>query len=171
MPGMKTQRWLVVASLGLAAVVVGCANPGIVAMSQNTYMLVKQDRGGIFGNIAALKAEVIQEANSFAASQGKVAVPIAAKDTSLIPGVRFASFEYQFRLVDPSDPAARQGSLMPRPDMVIENTGKTTVEVINKDSGKKDVYADLMKLDDLRKRGILSDEEFTAQKKKLLLEN
>lgn len=170
MPGMKTQRWLVVASLGLAAVVVGCANPGIVAMSQNTYLLVKSDRAGIFGNVAALKAEVIQEANSFAAGQGKVAVPINSRETPVSPG-HFATFEYQFQLVSPSDPAAGRGALMPMPNTVIESTGKTTVEVINKESAKKDVYADLMKLDDLRKRGILSDEEFTAQKKKLLLEN
>ena len=30
------------------------------------------------------------------------------------------------------------------------------------------LYKDLMKLDDLRKRGILTQEEFQAQKKKLL---
>ena len=33
---------------------------------------------------------------------------------------------------------------------------------------KKDVYAELIRLDDLRKRGILTDAEFEVQKKKLL---
>ena len=32
----------------------------------------------------------------------------------------------------------------------------------------KDAYAELIKLDDLRKRGILTEAEFEAQKKKLL---
>jgi hypothetical protein len=31
-----------------------------------------------------------------------------------------------------------------------------------------DLYTELTKLDDLRKKGILTDEEFQAQKKKLL---
>jgi hypothetical protein len=33
---------------------------------------------------------------------------------------------------------------------------------------QNDLYTELMKLDDLRKRGILTDEEFEAQKAKLL---
>jgi hypothetical protein len=36
---------------------------------------------------------------------------------------------------------------------------------------KNDVYAELIKLDDLRKRGILTDAEFEIQKKKLLAGN
>jgi hypothetical protein len=34
--------------------------------------------------------------------------------------------------------------------------------------GKQDMYSELMKLDELRKKGILTDEEFEAQKKRLL---
>jgi len=33
---------------------------------------------------------------------------------------------------------------------------------------KPDLYTELMKLDDLRDKGILTDEEFETQKKKLL---
>ena len=42
-----------------------------------------------------------------------------------------------------------------RADTVTENT-------------QQDVYSELMKLDELRQKGILTDEEFVAQKKKLL---
>lgn len=150
----------------LAAALAGCANPGIVPMSQDTFMLTKADRAGIFGNAAALKAEVIQEANAFAASKGKAAVPIASNETPMAPG-RFASFEYQFRLVDSTDPAARGGALLPRPNTVIENTGKTTVEV-RTEPVKHDVYTELLKLDDLHKRGVLTDAEFAAEKQRLL---
>jgi hypothetical protein len=86
---------------------VSCAsNPGIVQLSPGTYMLSRVDHGGIFGNEAALKANVINDANAFAKSKGKVAVPIS---THLDPrGVgHFASFEYQFRLVDPNEQAER----------------------------------------------------------------
>lgn len=79
---------------------VSCANPGVVKLSDNVYLLSKTDKAGIFGNASALKVEVIQEANQFAASQGKTIMPIELKESPLIVGQRFASIEYQFRLVD-----------------------------------------------------------------------
>lgn len=98
-----------------------------------------------------------------------MAIPLSLRETPLVPGARFASVEYQFRVVDKSDPEARRVSLVPRPDVVIERSEKATVD-IKKDSTNRssDFYAELIKLDDLRKRGILTDAEFEAQKKKLL---
>lgn len=152
-----------------SGLLVACANPGIVKLSPDTYMLARTDRAGIFGNAAALKAEVIQEANSFAERMGKVAIPLSTHEVPMVPG-RFASFEYQFRVVDPGDPEARRTSLVPRPDVVIEKKEQATVDVrSNVDTSKpKDLYGELMKLDDLRKRGILTEAEFEAQKRKLL---
>lgn len=159
--------------LAATVVVAGCANPGIVPLSPDTYMLSRTDKGGIFGNASAMKADVIREANEFAASQGKIAIPISMHETPLIVGARFASVEYQFRVVDKNDPEARRVSLVPRPDIVIEKTEKSSIDVKTKDQTDrpKDVYAELIKLDDLRKRGILTEAEFEAQKKKLLSGN
>jgi len=55
-----------------------------------------------------MKAKVIRDANAFAASKGKVAIPLAANEVPMgtAPG-QFASFEYEFRVVDPADPEAR----------------------------------------------------------------
>lgn len=77
---------------------------------------------------------------------------------------RFASFDYQFRLVDPTSPEARATALVPKADVVMEQTSKATVDVrLKDDSAKpKDVYTELLKLDDLRNRGILSEAEFEA---------
>src|SRR5258708_31649437 len=96
------------ASLGalVAAVVMsGCANPGIVQLSPDTYMRARTDRAGIFGNASAMKAKVIRDANAFAASKGKVAIALAANEVPMgtAPG-QFATFEYEFRVVDPNDP-------------------------------------------------------------------
>ena len=153
----------------LAVVVTGCANPGIVKLSPDTYMLARTDKGGVFGNASAMKADVIREANEFAASQGKIAIPISLNESPMYIG-HFASVEYQFRIVDPASPEAKSTSLVPRPDVVVEQTNKSTVDVRTKDDSakSKDVYIELLKLDDLRKRGILSEAEFEAQKKKLL---
>lgn len=157
-------------SASVVALVAGCANPGVVKISPDTYMLSRTDKGGIFGNAAAMKADVLREANDFAESQGKIAIPIGLKETPLVVGRQFAGVEYQFRVVDKSDPEARRTSLVPRADVVIERNEKIQADVTTKDKtdAKKDVYAELLKLDDLRKRGILTEAEFEAQKRKLL---
>jgi len=69
--------------------------------------------------LAKLKAGVIKDATEFAESMGKVAIPLHSNSTPVYPG-HFATFEYQFRVVDKNDPEARRTSLTPRPDIVIE---------------------------------------------------
>ena len=147
----------------------GCANPSIVKLSPDTYMLSKEDHAGIFGSMAKLKADVISEANAFAESQGKVAIPIAAKESPVGAFGKWASFEYQFRVVDKNDPEARR---TPKPDLTIDKTEKVDVEIKSKDLTAKDrdVYTELIKLDDLREKGILTEEEFQTLKKKVLSE-
>lgn len=151
---------------------VGCANPGIVKLSPDTYMLSRTDKGGIFGNASAMKVDVIREANQFAESQGKIAIPLSSNEVPMGIG-RFASYEYQFRVVEKGDPENRRVNLVPRADVVIEKKEKVNVDIKTKDQTEKskDVYSELIKLDDLLKKGILTQEEFDAQKKKILSEN
>jgi hypothetical protein len=153
----------------LFIVVTGCvANPGVVEMSPGTYMLSRQDKAGIFGNASAMHAAVIEEANKFAASKGKVAIPITTHETPLWPG-HFATFDYQFRLVDPKSPDAVSTPMIQRPDVVVQQTEKKTVDVHSTTAPTPpDVYTELLKLDDLRKKGIITEDEFQAQKAKLL---
>ena len=146
-----------------------CANPGIVKLSPDTYMLSRADRAGIFGNTAKLKASVIKDANKFAESMGKVAIPLSTNETPVYPG-HFATFEYQFRVVDKDDPEAKRTHLVPRADVVIEKKEEIDSNIktetnINKES---DTYSELIKLDDLRKKGIITEEEFEAEKTKIL---
>ena len=149
----------------------GCANPGIVQVSPDTYLLSREDHAGIFGSASSLKAGVIADANAFAASQGKIAIPISTneKPVGRTPG-SWAKFDYQFRVVDQTDAEARRTSLVPRADFVIEKTEKISADIRTKDTTPttKDTYSELIKLDDLRKRGILSDAEFNEQKRNLL---
>jgi len=166
---MRARSAIILCVICLTVVITGCANPGIVKLSPDTYMLTRTDKGGVFGNASRMKANVIREANEFAASQGKVAIPISLKEDPMYIG-HFASVEYQFRVVDKSDPEAGRVSLVPRPNIVIDKTEKSSVDIHTKDQTEKsrDVYVELIKLDDLRKKGILTDAEFEAQKKKLL---
>jgi hypothetical protein len=165
---MITKRFLSMATvLALAA----CASADIVPMGTDTYMISQTSAGGIFTNMGTLKSEVIQRANAFAESKGKVAIPVAAKEQPPFPG-RMPNFEYQFRLVDRNDPRAGGGGLVKTPDVLIENRGQAPSVVVNPPSKEQarspDVYTELLKLDDLRKRGIITEAEFEAQKKRLL---
>lgn len=162
---MKTPTNILSALVALT--LAGCSNPGIVKISPDTYMLTRTDRGGVFGNASKMKAEVIQEANEFAERQGKVAIPISTKETPMAIG-QFASFDYQFRVVDKDDPEAKRTSLVPRADIVVEKTEKISADVRTKEERAPDLYIELTKLDELRKKGIITEEEFIAQKKRLL---
>jgi hypothetical protein len=152
----------------------GCAtNPGIVKTGSGTYTLYKVDYGGIFGNAELLRNGVIAEANTFAENQDKIALPIAAKTHPMGFAGNFASFEYQFRLIDKNDHITIRTHLVSGSDVVADDTGKIVGDGDAKSqSGKPmDRYDELIKLDDLRKRGVINDAEFDAQKKKLLSGN
>jgi hypothetical protein len=75
-------------------------------------------------------------------------------------------------VVDKNDPEARRTSLTPAPDLTINKTEKVNVDIKSKDltAKDKDVYTELIRLDDLRNRGIITEEEFQTLKKKLLSE-
>ena len=147
-----------------AALLAGCANPGIVKVSDNTYILSKEDHAGIFGNSAKLQADVIAQADAFAENQGKVAVGVSTHYTPNGPG-RFASFTYEFKVVDKNDPMARNGYLVARPDVVIQNQQPTTPAQPPPQQG---TYTQLIKLKDLLDKGIITQDEYVAQKKKIL---
>lgn len=150
-----------------AIVLVGCATAEVVPLGSDSFMISQTSAGGLFTNMGALKAEVIKRANAFAERNGKVAVPIASRETPPAPG-RMPNFEYQFRLVDANDPRAPGGGLIPRADMVIENNIHQTPTPNATKPPEKDVYTELLKLDDLRKQGIITDAEFENQKAKIL---
>lgn len=110
-------------ALGALLVLSACANPGIVKLSPDTYMLAREAHGGIFASAASMKADVIQEASDFAAKQGKIAVPISVKEKPMGNGpAQWASIEYQFRTVDKDDPAVRRTQLVHEPNIIINRT-------------------------------------------------
>jgi hypothetical protein len=169
---MRVGSWFV--ALVASWIVAACAAPSIsLVLLPDTYMVSRTDKGGMLGNTSAMIPDVIREANEFAASKGKVAIPVLMREVPAAGG-RFAFVEYQFRVLDKDDPAARQSSaLLPRPDVVIEKTEKSSIDVKGRDQTERarEIYTELIKLDDLRKRGILTDAEFEAEKKKLLNRN
>lgn len=153
-------------AVSLSIVLAACATAQPVPLGNDTYMISQTSAGGIFKAMGSLKSDVIARANAFAESKGKVAVPVSAVESPAIPGQRMPNFEYQFRLVDKGDPRAAGGGLVKTPDMVVEVNQNAPEQPAPVQS--KDTYTELLKLDDLRKRGVITDEEFATEKARIL---
>jgi hypothetical protein len=150
-----------------ALILSGCFASNMVQLSPDTYMIRVEDHGGIFAfNRGKLKSSAIQQANDFAASKGKIAIPVAIDSHPVGILGDWAAVEYQFRVVSKDDPEAKRTSLTPRPDIVIEKTSEISADIEIKDQTEKtkDVYTELIKLDDLNyNRFIISCIFFSLQ--------
>ena len=113
----------------------------VVQISDDTFVIRRSDKGGIFGNTAKMRDKVLREADEFAAERGKIAETVTLSETGK-GFMRFAKIEYTFRLVD--------------------------AELAEKEDESIDLYTELKKLAELRDDGIITDEEFEAEKKELL---
>ena len=143
--------------------------PEVIQLSPDTYMITRSSKAGMFTNMSKLKTRVIKQANDFAESKGKIAVPISERvDRPAVGG--FPSYEYQFRVVDPGSPDAKSTALKSSPDKITESRNDFSggVTVRHETNEKPDLYSELIKPNDLREKGILTDEEFAEQKRKLL---
>jgi hypothetical protein len=125
-------------ALFLCVSIIGCSSPGVVKLSENTYVVSRTSAAGAFTNIAKLRAETIQEANRFAASQGKVAVVISDRET--VPTTGFPSYEYQFKLVNPGDVEAADAELSLRGETHTENIN-ANIHTTDDTEKSVDVYA------------------------------
>ena len=149
----------------LGASATHAADPEVVQLGPDTYMITRTSKAGMFTNMSKLKSRVIQQANGFAASKGMIAVQISENQQRPVV-MGFPSFEYRFRLVDPDAPE-------PEPTVAKPDAGSLSdAEPTDTDSeSKPDLYTELKKLDELRDEGLLTDEEFEQEKKELLEAN
>ncbi len=157
--------------LALAPFVAAVAGESVVQLSPDTYMALCDSKAGAFASMATLKAKAIALANDFASKHGKVAIAISTKETRAVPFTfRWPSVEYQFRLVDPSDPTAKPTALSVGKNGLSESIDPSTAppETSSKPAEKEDIYSQLLKLEELRQKGIITQAEFDAQKLKIL---
>lgn len=148
-------------------VIGGCAShSGVVPIGKDTFMVSRQAATGFSGS-GTLKAEAFQEATRYCEQSGKLLQVISTHEAS--PPYILANFpkaEIQFMCLTSAD------SELGRPRLA--KSADTTVEIKDGRSSSvqpaksKDVYAELIKLDDLRKKGIITEVEFNVEKKKLL---
>jgi hypothetical protein len=167
---------------------------GLQQLTPDTYRLSRVDGGGRYADAAAMKAAIVDEANAFAQAQGKVALPISSHEETLRGHLLTA--EVEFRLATPGEAAAipatpltpaapatgvgpamrpvadaasaaPAAAILPAPPAVAVQAAAPVAPPAPAEL-KPDLYHELIMLDDLRKRGILTDAEFQTLKTKLI---
>ena len=152
----------------------GCAiHSGVVPIGPDTYMVSRQAASGFTG-MGSLKADAFREASEYCISQNKK-IQVVNTNESQPPYVfgNFPRAEIQFMCLSEGDRELARPKLKKEADVVIEKTDAISIDVKTKDQSEKtkDIYTELLKLEDLRKKGIITEEEFEIQKKKLLSGN
>lgn len=152
---------------------VGCAsNSGVVAIGNNTYMVTRQAATGFSGS-GTLKADAVQEAATFCQKQGKQMKVVAITEAK--PPYILANFpkaEVVFKALDAGDPELKNDSAYDPSGIQIKvgepPPTRASIDINQKQTTADDLYTQLTHLDELHKKGILTDAEFEAEKKKIL---
>lgn len=131
--------------------------PQVVPLGNNTYRLTVKATHKFTRNTQKLKDRAREEAAQFCAKEGKqLKVVSFTEDKSFYLVGDFAQVTLTFQTLSPGDPQLVAPAEAPGKPAV---TSGLTTEAL---------YADLLRLDDLHKKGILTDAEFDEEKKKVL---
>jgi hypothetical protein len=145
----------------------GCAsNSGVVSIGEDTFMVSRQAATGFSGS-GTLKAEAFAEATSYCKRLGKALQVIntyEAKPPYIL--ANFPKAEVQFMCLDKGDNELARPKLKERADNVVEI--KAESKIIVESNKEIDVYSELVKLNDLLTKGIISQSEFELLKQKIL---
>ena len=156
-------RFSLLIFIGLTAF--GCAtNTGVIPTGEDSWLVSRQAGNGFVG-AGTIKAEAFQEATEFCSRKGKSLQVTSVKEAEppFINGNWYKA-EISFMCLAQGDRELTRPRLQPQPDTVIEIRTETNREK----NSATDLYAELIKLDDLLKKGIINKEEFQNLKEKLL---
>jgi hypothetical protein len=163
---MKSATPLALLCLNLQLLTTGCSSSGVISAGPDTYMVTASGAG--FGT-AGVREKVYGKANNFCAEKGLVMVPVSFKARPGELGRNPPSADLVFRALKPGDPAIGRPEITDSDSHAeVTQNVRLSVKDETKGSQKTDLYGELVKLDDLKKRGILTDAEFDAAKKRLL---
>jgi hypothetical protein len=141
------------------------ADADVVPLGNDTYSITCEAKTAFTRNADKLKGQASDEATKFCATQGKQLKILSLSGNVPHFGSGYAKAKITFMALSAGDPrlsteAAATAAAAPAPIAVAAVApGRLSTD---------ELYAELVKLDDLRKKNILSDEEFQAEKKKLL---
>ena len=131
------------------------------------YTVTKSGTTG-FTPLGVLRKEAYEEANKFAESKGMVAEVISVNE---VPAgfARWPQVDLRFKLVSAGDreSAGKVSTLTVRSQAGYDAMGNPTAGEVTATS-EIDLYTELKKLGELKEKGLLTEDEFQREKKRLL---
>jgi hypothetical protein len=124
--------------------------PKVVSLGDNTYSIDVESNNRFARKTAKLKAQAKEAAAQYCTSLGKQLKVVSLTDEKPFFGADFIKARIVFQALDAGDPDLK---FEPKPEESKSN---------------EDYYTELIRIDDLHKRGILTDDEYKAEKKKIL---
>lgn len=154
--------------LSLCAGATAASTSKLESLGDSTFAITRTATSGFDRDVRKFRQEAEQDAVQYCTSRGKMLKVVAVTTDRPHFGGGFASARIIFRALDAGDPALTAVEA-PVPAAAAAGTGQSVAAptgVLPTYAG--DLYSEILKLDDLRKRGLLTDKEFEQQKKKLL---
>lgn len=145
-----------------------------VAMGDNTFSITRQAGSAFSRDVEKLRAEALEDAQRYCADHGKTLKVITFSEDRPMPTLGYVSAKIVFKALDANDPELTAPAAPAAGAAPIASAGSGSsapaapVYYAAPANGGFDLYTELNKLDDLRKRGLLTDKEFEKEKKKLL---
>jgi hypothetical protein len=161
--------WLALPLGLLAATCRADLNPEIVPLGHDTYALTHWAGNGFTRNTEKLKTQALEDAAAYCAKLHKeLKVVSTTTDRPVMPLTGFASAKVVFKALEANDPELHAPVPVPVPASapadVVPMAGDNPAARTETDV----LYKDLKELDELRKSGLLTEEEFQAKRKKLV---
>jgi len=161
---------IIIAMAACVATFTGCSTgTPVVAASGGAYTVTKSGTTG-FTPLGVLRKKAYKEANRFAASKGMVVEVISVNE---VPAgfARWPQVDLRFRLVSSADRDSGTGATV----LTIGNQSShdamgnateaaTTIQI----SKEVEFYNELKRLGELKDKGLLTEDEFQKEKKRLL---
>jgi Short C-terminal domain len=182
-------RFLSVCLLCLApAAFASSEPPAPVSLGNNTYSITVEASNAFHRDLDKLKDEATDQANKYCADQGKQMKLISLTGKVPMFAMGYAKAKIVFKALSPGDPeltapvaaygpvgasaptayASAPATYAPAPAAYAPAPAPAAEPAPLPHLSTDELYTELVKLDDLRKKGILTDDEFQAEKKKLL---
>ena len=124
-------------------------------MGNKTFTITHAATNGFDRDTDKLKTLVQEDAANYCAAQGKQLKIVDLTAKRPIFGMGYASAKIVFQALNPGETEQATGAA-------------GSPGYAERPTSTGDMYNDLMKLDELRKKGILTDDEFQSEKKKVL---
>lgn len=147
----------------------GCStSTPVMAAAGGVYTVTKTGTTG-FTPVGNLRTQAYREANEFAVKKGMVAEVVSVNETAA-GFAKWPQVDLKFRLVPPgSEGATSEPTVSISSQVAYDANGRpTTGDTAVRVEKQVDVYSELKKLAEFKERGVLTEEEFQSEKKKLL---